>query len=104
MAVVLYVAYTALQWMSEPAINSLLMSQVAPSEQAGASALNFLVISLAQAFASAAAGASFLRFGYPAVLGAIGVVALSAAILFRWVLGHKVGNAAEPVTGSLSRH
>ena len=101
-AVALYIAYTALQWMSEPAIYSLLMSQVAPSEQAGASALNFLVISLAQAFASAAAGASFLRFGYPEVLGTAAVVALAAAILFRSVLGQKVVKVAEPVTNSLS--
>jgi MFS family permease len=103
-AVALYIAYTSLQWMSEPAIYSLLMGQVAPAEQAGASALNFLVISLVQAFASAAAGASFLRFGYPAVLGATAVVALASAILFQWVLGQKIKKVAETETRSLSLH
>src|SRR4051812_46868778 len=80
-AVVFFIAYTSLQWMSEPAIYSLLMSHVAPSEQAGPSALHFLVISLVQAFASAAAGASFLRFGYPAVLGVTAAVALASAFI-----------------------
>ncbi len=55
---------------------SLLMSGVAPSERAGASALNFLVISLVQAGAVAATGACFTRFGYPPVIATIAVVAL----------------------------
>lgn len=103
-AVALYVAYTSLQWMSEPAIYSLLMSQVAPSEQAGASALNFLVISLVQAFVSAAAGASFLRFGYPVVLGATALVALASAVLFGSILGQKAVKVAAHVPGSVSLH
>jgi MFS family permease len=97
-AVALYIAYSSFQWMSEPAIYSLLMSQVAPSEQAGASALNFLVISLVQAIASAAAGVSFLRFGYPTVLGTTAVVALASAVLFPSILGQKVVKEAERVT------
>jgi MFS family permease len=83
-----YVVYMAFQWMSEPGMYTLLMNKMAPSERNGASALNFLVISLSQAFAAAAAGASFTRFGYPAVLIVTAVVALAAAALSRLLLGN----------------
>jgi predicted MFS family arabinose efflux permease len=86
-ASILYVAYTGLLWMSEPGLFTLLMSRVSPAEQAGASALNFLVISLAQAVAVAAAGASFVRFGYPRSLLAMAVIALGSSFLFRRLLG-----------------
>lgn len=86
-ATFIYLGYTALLWMSEPGLFSLLMSRVTPAQQAGASALNFLVISLAQAVAVAAAGASFARFGYPIVLYAMAAVALTASICFRFMLG-----------------
>jgi MFS family permease len=82
-----YVIYMAFQWMSEPGMYTLLMNEMAPSERNGASALNFLVISLSQAFAAAVAGASFTRFGYPAVLSVTAVVALAAAALARLLLG-----------------
>jgi predicted MFS family arabinose efflux permease len=85
-ASILYVAYTGLLWMSEPGLFTLLMSRVSPAEQAGASALNFLVISLAQAGAVAAAGASFVHFGYPRALLAMAVVALGCSFLFRRLL------------------
>ena len=94
-AAVVYVGYMALQWMSEPGMYSLLMSRVAPEEQTGASTLNFLVISLAQAIAAALAGASFVRFGYFVVLAAIAVVALSAALLFRVLLEGKSPEATQ---------
>lgn len=86
-AAVIYVCYTGFLWMSEPGMFSLLMSGVAPGERAGASALNFLVISLVQAGAVAATGASFTRFGYPAVLGTLAAVAAFAAIAFWALLG-----------------
>jgi predicted MFS family arabinose efflux permease len=77
---------------------SLLMSRVPPSERAGASALNVLVISLAQAVAAAVSGASFVRFGYPTVLGVTAGVALAAAFLFRLLLGKNLVPISEPVT------
>jgi predicted MFS family arabinose efflux permease len=86
----IYIGYSGLLWMSEPGLFSLLMKHVTPAEQAGASALNFLVISLTQAIAVAAAGASFARFGYPAVLYAMAGVALVAAFFFRFLLGETV--------------
>ncbi len=84
-AAAIYVGYTGFLWMSQPGLLSLLMDRVHPSEQAGASALNFFVASLVQAVAVSATGASFSRFGYPAVLTATAGVAILAAIAL-WVL------------------
>jgi predicted MFS family arabinose efflux permease len=92
-AAVVYTGFMAFQWMSEPGMDTLLMNEMSPSERSGASALNLFVISLAQAVAAGAAGASFARFGYPAVLGATAGVALVAAVLFRVLLGKSTGNA-----------
>jgi predicted MFS family arabinose efflux permease len=86
-AAVIFMGYTAFQWMNEPGMSSLLMNQVTPSEQTGASAMNFLVINVAQAIAAAVAGASFVRFGYPVVLSVTAIVGLAAALLFRLLLG-----------------
>ncbi len=99
-AAVVYAGYMALQWMSEPGMYSLLMSRVTPSEQTGASTLNFLVISLAQAIAAAAAGASFVRFGYPAVLSVTAGLALAAAFLFRMLLGKSPWQAVQVHTAT----
>jgi predicted MFS family arabinose efflux permease len=100
-AAVVYVGFTGFLWMSEPGMFSLLMDGVAPEERAGASALNFLVISLVQAGAVAATGASFTRFGYPAVLGAIAVVALIAALVFWGLLGRNAVLATKPASLNL---
>lgn len=97
-AAVIFMGYTAFQWMNEPGMYSLLMNNVAPGEQTGASALNFLVINISQAVAAIAAGAAFLRFGYPTVLGVTAGVALAAAGLFRFLLGKR----AEPVEPSVA--
>jgi MFS family permease len=90
MAAVVYVGYTALQWMTEPGMMLLLMNRVAPEERTGASALSFLVMNIAGALATALAGASFLKFGYPSVLMVISVVGLVAAFIFRLMLAEDV--------------
>jgi predicted MFS family arabinose efflux permease len=103
-ASILYVAYTGLLWMSEPGLFTLLMSRVSPAEQAGASALNFLVISLGQAGAVAAAGASFVRFGYPRALLAMAVIALGSSFLFHRLLGARPMAAADAKSLPLRSH
>jgi hypothetical protein len=77
------------------------MSKVAPAEQAGASALNFLVISVAQAPAVAVTGVSLFRFGYPPVLGAMAGVAVIAALSFWLLLGKGFLLDAKPTPASL---
>jgi len=81
--------------MSEPGLFSLLMSRVAPAEQPGASALNFLVISLAQSFAVAASGAALVRFGYGVVLTANAALALVAALAFCLLLGNRASAVSD---------
>jgi MFS family permease len=85
-AAVVYVGYTSLQWMTEPGMMLLLMNRVAPEERTGASALSFLVMNMAGALATALAGASFAKFGYPFVLTVVSVVGLIAAFIFRLIL------------------
>lgn len=84
---VAYSMYMAFQWMSEPGMYSLLMQRVATSERAGASALNMLVSFAIQAIVAMAAGRAFADFGYPPVLATAAAIGLSAALLFRCLLG-----------------
>jgi predicted MFS family arabinose efflux permease len=62
------------------------MNNVAPREQSGASSLNYLVAFAAQAAAAFAAGPLMAHFGYPPVLAAAAVLALTAATLFKLLL------------------
>jgi predicted MFS family arabinose efflux permease len=82
-AAAVYIGYMSFQYMSEPGIFNLLMNRVAPGERSGASALYFLVTSLAGSLAAFAGGAALSRFGYPPVLVASGCLAMAAAFLFR---------------------
>lgn len=86
-AVALYAAYASLQYMSEPGIYSLLMDRVAPAERSGASALNFLVLFLAQAGAAWLSGLVVTRFGYPPMLAGAACLAAAAGITFWRLLG-----------------
>jgi predicted MFS family arabinose efflux permease len=78
----LYVAYVSFQYMSEPCLLSMLMSRVDRSEQNGASALNFLVTSLAGIFAAAAVGAMLPHLGYGPTLASCAAVITVAATVF----------------------
>jgi predicted MFS family arabinose efflux permease len=100
-AAVIFMGYTAFQWMNEPGMYSLLMNHVTPSEQTGASAMNFLVINVAQAIAAAVAGVSFVRFGYPVVLSVTAIVGLTAAFLFRLLLGKDLSPVSRPAPAEL---
>ncbi len=82
-AAAVYIGYMSFQYMSEPGIFNLLMNRVAEAERSGASALYFLVTSLAGSLAAFAGGAAISRFGYPPVLIAAGGLAAVAALLFR---------------------
>jgi sugar phosphate permease len=81
-AAVLYTSYASFQYMGEPGIYSSLMNCVAENERGGASALNFLVIFVAQAIAATAAGGVVARFGYPPMLIGAAAIAAVAAVLF----------------------
>lgn len=97
-AAIVYVSYTGFLWMSEPGLFTLLMDRVAPGEQAGASSLNFLVISLSQAIAVALTGTAFLRVGYPLSLASIAALAVISAASFWLLLGRGFSSARKPQT------
>ena len=92
-SVVAYSGYTGFQWMSEPGMYTLLINRVRHGERAGASALNLLVISGARAIAASAAGLAFTRFGYPAVMVAVGVAIFAAGCIFRVLLSSEPSGA-----------
>jgi MFS family permease len=86
-AMLLYVLFNGVVWMSEPGMLTLLMGLVKPEERTGVSAINFLVMGVVNAIAAATTGAAITQFGYAAVLGAAAGVALLSALLCQWLLG-----------------
>ncbi|HXJ39145.1 MAG TPA: MFS transporter [Bryobacteraceae bacterium] len=84
-----FAAFMAFQYMSEPGMNSLLMSEVAETQRSGASALNFFVIFTGQAIGAAIAGVAARRFGYPVVFSIATFLAIVAAFAFRYVAATK---------------
>lgn len=81
-AAIAFTAYMCFQYMSEPAILSMLMNRVVPSERGGASALYFLATSTAGALAVLAAGFAITRFGYPMLLTSAALATIASAIFF----------------------
>ena len=86
-AVVLYLVFFGMQWMSSPGLYNLLMSKVPEEEQSNASSMALFCNALVGAGSTAAAGALFMRFGYPPVLTGISVLAVVAALLFWSLVG-----------------
>lgn len=82
LAVVLYLSFSATQWMSSPGLYNLLMSKVPDEERSSASAMTMFCNALLQSCATAGAGILLVRFGYPHVLLGIAALALTAALLF----------------------
>jgi MFS family permease len=78
----LYVSFMAIHWMGGPGIYSLLMGRVAEEARSTASAANNFTTQLCQSIVAAAAGAAYVRFGYPTVLGMVAAMALLSSALF----------------------
>jgi MFS family permease len=85
-AVVLYLFFSAMQWMAAPGLYNLLMSETPDVERSTASAATMFCNALVSSGATAGAGILFARFGYPPVLTGVAVVAVIAAMLFRAVV------------------
>lgn len=92
--VALYAGFMAIHWMSGPGIYSLLMGRVAEGARSTASAASNFTTKLCQAIASAAAGAAYVRFRYPAVLGAVAALALLSSAAFVVLLRETPGRDA----------
>jgi predicted MFS family arabinose efflux permease len=89
-----FAGYVAFQWMDEPAMESLLMTRVAPDERSGASALMYMTIFASGAIAAPSAGKGLTQFGYPAVLSVAAFLLLLGGVLF-WLLLKKYEKDAD---------
>lgn len=85
-AVAGFAGYMAFQWMDEPAMESLLMTRVAPHERSGAAAMMYMTIFAAGAVTAPLAGKGITRFGYPAVMSAAAFLLLLGGIMFGLLL------------------
>ncbi len=81
LAVVLYLAYTAVQFTAGPGFYGTLMSQVPEADRSSASAVQNIVGALSQAGSAAMTGMAIVRFGYGSVFNANGILAGFAAML-----------------------
>jgi predicted MFS family arabinose efflux permease len=96
MAVILYLSFTGVQFMSSPGLYTLLMNNVPEEEQSAASSMTLFCSALIGAGATSLAGILFTRFGYPHVLAWIAVVAVLAALLFFSLVGPENRRKAVP--------
>jgi MFS family permease len=87
MAVVCYLGYTGVLFMSGPGFYSMLMSRMPEEERSKASAMQNIVGALSQAAAAFITGNFVVRYGYPAVLSGNAMVAIAAALLLFVLLG-----------------
>jgi predicted MFS family arabinose efflux permease len=94
-AAVGFAGYMAFQWMDEPAMESLLMTRVAPHERSGAAAMMYMTIFAAGAITAPLAGKGITRFGYTAVIGMAAFMLLLGGMLFG-VLLRNVEPKSEP--------
>jgi predicted MFS family arabinose efflux permease len=94
-AIPAYLAFESFAWMYEPGCFGLLANMVAPEQRASASALYFLVVSLASALSAAIAGVAIRRFGYLPVMCLAAVTATIAALCFQLLLRDRV--PADPI-------
>lgn len=92
-----YVAFIALQWMSEPGMYSVLMKPVPPSQMGAAAALNMMAIMLAQVIAAPVSGMLIARFGYPLVVRSAALLAVVSGVVF-WILLRKAELSRTPST------
>jgi len=87
LAVPLYLVFSAVQWMSSPALYNLLMNETPDAERSMAAAMTLFSNALVGSVATAGAGILFTRFGYPVVLMGIASVAFVATLLFLFLIG-----------------
>ena len=99
LAIVLYLIFSAMQWMTAPGMFNLLMSRVTDSERTTASSIMMFCNALVGAGATAGTGILFTKFGYPHVMLGIAVVAVIATVALRFLVG-KFSDVTPAVAGS----
>jgi MFS family permease len=94
-AIVLYLIFSAAQWMSSPGLYNLLMNETPDQDRGTGAAMTLFCNALAGSAATALAGVLFTRFGYPPVLLGIAAAALSIALLFLLLMGPVEGSKCQ---------
>jgi hypothetical protein len=82
-AILLYLIFSAAQWMSAPGLYNLLMTEVPDGDRSTASAMTMFCNALLASAATAGAGVLLTRCGYPRVLLGIAIAASIIALLIR---------------------
>lgn len=96
LAIVLYLSFSAAQWMSSPGLYNLLMNETPEDERSPASAMTMFSNALVSSVATAGAGILLTRFGYAPVLLGIAGCALVIAVLCRILMGPRRAGGAAP--------
>lgn len=86
LAIALYLAFSAAQWMSSPALYNLLMNETPEPERSTAAGFTMFINALAGSVATTVAGLLYVRFGYAAVLAGVSAFAIAAAVSTRILL------------------
>jgi MFS family permease len=86
-AIVVYLLFSGMQWMSAPGLYNLLMSKVPDDERSSAAGMTMFCNAVMGSAATAGAGILFTRFGYPPVFLGIAALAVTAAVLFGSLVG-----------------
>ena len=81
-AILLYLVFSAAQWMSAPGLYNFLMNETPDRDRSTAASMTLFSNALAGSLATAAAGALITRFGYRPVLFGIALEAVAIALLF----------------------
>jgi MFS family permease len=89
LAIALYLAFAAAQWMSSPALYNLLMNETPEQEHSTAAGFTMFINALAASVATTLAGMLYVRFGYAAVLAGVSVFAAAAAVATRILLSRR---------------
>jgi len=95
LAIAFYLAFSAAQWMSSPALYNLLMNETPEEERSTAAGFTMFINNLAASVATTFAGILYVRFGYTAVLAGVSAFAVAAAVSTRILLSRP--NAAPPL-------
>src|SRR6202044_1164308 len=96
LAILLYLSFSAAQWMSSPALYNLLMNETPEGERSPASAMTMFSNALGSSAATAGTGIMLTRFGYAPVLLGIAGCALVIAGLCRILMGPRRAGGAAP--------
>lgn len=86
LAIMLYLTFSAAQWMSAPGLYNMLMNETPDKERSTTAAMMLFCNALASSAATAGAGILLARFGYPPVLFGVAAMALAVAALFGFLI------------------